>query len=192
MIDKAITSYWSSEITEDAKVKPSLKYLNISNLSIGQPHYVWTTLTSHPRDVTHAGVKARLLTNTYTLQSNRAKFNQHDVSSICILCEKEPEDRCHFLLRCSKLSPARDYHVNHLKAFLDSTFPPEKVQIIMGNNQLATQLILDCSHQDVVRIMGRTSFLPEVVEPISRKLCFALHVQRSALLEELSNQPGHL
>jgi hypothetical protein len=168
-------------------VKSSLKYLNISNLSIGQPHHVWTTLTSHPRDVTHAGVKARLLTNTYTLQSNRAKFNQHDVSSICILCEEEPEDRCHFLLRCSKLSSARSYHVNHLRAVLGSFFSSEKVQLIMDNHQLAAHLILDCSHQDVSKLLGDTSHLPEVVEPISRKLCYALHVQRSALLEELSN-----
>ena len=43
-----------------------------------------------------AEVKARILTNTYTLQSNRAKYNQHRVNDTCQLCKTGTEDREHF------------------------------------------------------------------------------------------------
>ena len=41
------------------------------------------------KKVRRAEIKARLLTGTYTLQSNRAKFNQYNVSPICKLCKKK-------------------------------------------------------------------------------------------------------
>ena len=44
-----------------------------------------------------AGIKARLMTGTYVLQSNRAKFNQYKVDPTCTLCEDEPEGQEHFL-----------------------------------------------------------------------------------------------
>ena len=51
-----------------------------------------------------AGIKARLMTGTYVLQSNRAKFNKYKVDPTCTLCGDGPEDQEHFLLRCRSLS----------------------------------------------------------------------------------------
>ena len=47
-----------------------------------------------------AGFKAKLMTGTYVLQSNRAKFNQYSVDPTCLLCGDDAEDMIHFLLKC--------------------------------------------------------------------------------------------
>ena len=39
-----------------------------------------------------AGFKAKLMTGTYVLQSNRAKFNQFSVDPTCLLCNDDAED----------------------------------------------------------------------------------------------------
>ena len=69
---------------------------------IGSPH-VWSTLPPDVREVEKAAVKARIITSTYVLQSNRAKYNQHSVNPTCILCESAPEDVMHFIIKCPAL-----------------------------------------------------------------------------------------
>ena len=65
-----------------------------------------------------ADIKARLMTGTYVLQSNRTKFNQNKVNPICLLCEVEPEDQEHFLLRCQSLLEIRDPFIKKIKRTL--------------------------------------------------------------------------
>ena len=48
-------------------------------------HPVLKTVRPNPIDVEQAAIKAKILTGTYTLQSNRAKFNQHEVDPTCLL-----------------------------------------------------------------------------------------------------------
>ena len=50
-------------------------------------------------------MKARLLTGTYPLQSNRARFNQFKVNPQCPLCKKQPKTREHFIVICEMLKP---------------------------------------------------------------------------------------
>ena len=65
--------------------KKSLKYLNIEALQVGKTHHPLSSLPNAARDVRKAGTKLRLLTGTYVLQENRAKFNQHVVDDTCTL-----------------------------------------------------------------------------------------------------------
>ena len=62
----------------------------------------------HQRDVYRASIKIKLLTGTYNLQRNRAKFNQFDIDPTCLLCGEDPENREHFLVCCSTLQNQRD------------------------------------------------------------------------------------
>ena len=48
-----------------------------------------------------------LLTGTFILQSNRARFNQNEVDPTCQLCYAESETLTHFLLKCRKLETVR-------------------------------------------------------------------------------------
>ena len=60
---------------DDIESKSSLKYLNPDAVRVGKVHHVYASVRNNIHDVRRAEVKARLLTGTYTLQSNRAKFN---------------------------------------------------------------------------------------------------------------------
>ena len=68
---------------DDIETKSSLKYLNPNAVRVGKVHQVYAFVRNNVHDVRRAEVKARLLTGTYTLQSNMAKFNQFNVSPIC-------------------------------------------------------------------------------------------------------------
>ena len=92
---------------DDIETKSSLKYLNPDAVRVGKVHQVYAFVRNNVHDVRRAEVKARLLTGTYTLQSNRAKFNQFNVSPICQLCNKHPETREHFLISCESLKNIR-------------------------------------------------------------------------------------
>jgi len=77
----------------------------VNTCKIGQCHPVWKTVRPNPIDLEKTAIKARILTGTYTLQSNQAKFNQHDVDPTCLLCKEGPENRQHFILTCKSTEP---------------------------------------------------------------------------------------
>ena len=75
---------------------------------------IYNYVGSNPNEVEKASIKARLLTGTYTLKVNRHRFNQYEVEKTCKLCNKETEDRQHFILHCSALEHARNKHMSKL------------------------------------------------------------------------------
>ena len=64
----------------DIERKSSLKYLNPNSVKAGKCHQISASVRNSVFDVRRAEIKARLLTGPYTLQSNRAKFNQFNVN----------------------------------------------------------------------------------------------------------------
>lgn len=105
MVDKKVNQFWIDSLVEDNNSKSSLNLMSVNTCKIGQCHPVWKTVRPNPIDVEKAAIKARILTGTYTLQSNRAKFNQHDVDPTCLLCKEGPENRQHFILTCKSTEP---------------------------------------------------------------------------------------
>ena len=73
-----------------------------------------------------AGIKARLMTGTYVLQSVRAKFNQYSVDPAYLLCGENPEDHEHFLLWCRSLTESRDPFIKTIKSVLSQCLGDEK------------------------------------------------------------------
>ena len=104
MVDEAISSSVEETWREDIQSKSSLKDINPNKVKVGQSHPVWSTVRNSVCDSRRAQMKCRLLTGTYTLQSNRAAFNKHAVDAICKLCRSAPETRQHFLVECQALS----------------------------------------------------------------------------------------
>ena len=94
MVDKKVNQFWIDSLVEDKNSKSSLNLMSVNTCKIRQYHPVWKT--------------ARILTGTYTLQSNRAKFNQHDVDPTCLLCKEGPENRQHFILTCKLTEPGQE------------------------------------------------------------------------------------
>ena len=79
LVHKAVHNFWNDKPRTEAEQKVSLKYLNVDNCKIGNTYQVWDTVHPHQRDVSRATIKAKLLTGFYTLQANKAKFNQNNI-----------------------------------------------------------------------------------------------------------------
>ena len=99
--------------------KINIKYLSLRYVKIRQPHYLWRSIDNIQHQVKQAEVKGRILTNTYTLQSNRAKYNQHRVNDTCQLCKTGTEDREHFILKCNSLEHVRQKYIQKLQDYLN-------------------------------------------------------------------------
>ena len=72
---KHVSAYSVEKIKLEASEKSSLKFLNTQNYKIGEVHYLWKNAGFNLMAIKKAGFKAKLMTGTYVLQSNRAKFN---------------------------------------------------------------------------------------------------------------------
>ena len=152
----------------------------------GTAHMVWGSLTANPREVEMASVKARLLTGTYVLQANRARFNQYEVNPTCTICKEEPENRLHFILRCKQLDDNRRYQLNRIKQLLHDIYSPDIADAIIEDQNILLQVILDCSHPSLQGLADNPPLesLGTEIEPMSRSLCYGLHLRRAALYME--------
>ena len=103
-----------NKLSEGAKLKSSLKNINWNMRSRLEPHHVWTTVDPNTKDVQRAAVKPRMITGTYMLQEQKAKF-YHDQDASCPLCNQESETLEHFLLRCQQLDKTRQSHLQQVR-----------------------------------------------------------------------------
>ena len=112
LVKKHIDSYVEAEWAQESKI--SLQWLNVQSLKVGQTHQVWKAIPYDVRTVKRAYPKLRLLTGTYILQENRARFNQYSVRDCCLFCGAGAETRTHFIAGCSRLEPIRVKYVEQL------------------------------------------------------------------------------
>ena len=94
-----ITNYWTNNLREEVATKSSLWYIRLESCDLKRPHSVWSSGGNTAENTQ----KARLLTGTYMLQSNKAAFNQFAIDATCPLCGESLEDRQHLILNCSTL-----------------------------------------------------------------------------------------
>ena len=179
--NQKINEYWEKHWQKEHQKKSSLKYLNIAACKVGKVHQVWSTLSQNVRDVRRATIKVKLLTGTYTLQANRAVFNQHEIESTCPLCQNAPETREHFLAVCPTLSSIRDAHFSRITTFLFNS-NTDRENNWKNEPGWLTQLILDCTHPSVKAHLGLTPNELSGLEGKTRDLCFALHAARSSVV----------
>ena len=106
-----ILSYWTRLLQEDALTKSTLKYLDASKCSLRSPHPVWSNITCSTTETRKAIQKAKMLCGVYTLQTNRAVFNQYQVDSTCPMCLSAPEDRIHLLVITAQLRKKSDVNI---------------------------------------------------------------------------------
>lgn len=175
-IYSAVHDYWKNIIVSEARSKSSLKYINFTSLKFGTPHIVWQSAGSETMNIQKAMVKAKLLTGTYILQSNRHKFNQHEVKPDCPLCNNGCEDLEHFIVICEKLAPIRAKFMASIEMQLQK-FDVD-INYLLSNTDVLLQLVLDCTVLPCI-----PHELAIDIENISRGLVYALHVARCNLLQ---------
>ena len=176
-VKMAIENKVTAVFKEEAKLRSSTKYINVDSYIIGTPHPVWTTVEVSTRDVRRAAVKAKILTGTYLLQANRAKFNQF-TNDTCPLCEESAENYHHFILICPALNTQRVKYMKELEQLFKRNMVEEKWRYITERQEYLLQAIIDSTR--LHWLIG--SNLPPLIEPISRRFCFSLHLERSTLV----------
>jgi hypothetical protein len=142
LLKHAIDSEVQNKWREDISTKSSLKYISPDSVKIGEPHHVYSTVRPNTQDIQRAEIKARLLTGTYTLQANRARFNQNDVDGTCKLCNKGIETREHFIASCEALNHCRLAFNNKAATLLE--LQTDSIANLDGHTY--TQMILDPLH----------------------------------------------
>ena len=134
-------------------------------------HPAWHYVAPNMRDTSRARIKSRLLTGTYTLQYNGAKFNKNSLDPTCPLCHTGTEDVTHMLILCSALQDTRLRLLpNLLELVIDTTVRAAALTfaILDSNYSLAEGIITNDQLQ-------RWEFN-------SRILCYYLHVNHAKLL----------
>ena len=176
MVDEAISSAVEETWREDIQSKSSLKYINPNKVKVGHAHPVWSTVRDSVYDRRRAQTKCRLLTGTYTLQSNRAVFNQHAADATCNLCHSAPETRQHFLVECRALSDERTKYLSQVSVVTN------RFDIDLSCPDTVTRLILDPS--------TLTDSFSEItkLKLYSRELIDTLHRKRIKLLAPQEGQ----
>ena len=108
-------------IAAEARSKSTLRYLNFENFQIGHVHKLWSSANYNQHSVHTAFIQVKLSVGTYILQSNKACFNQFQVSKLCPLCNCEIVSMEHFLLQCGELQRVRDPFVHQIVLLLESS-----------------------------------------------------------------------
>jgi hypothetical protein len=75
-VKDATQKYWEEKWEKEKSEKSTMKFLDIKKKSIGNPHKIWNLAPKTTLEVRKAGVKVKLITRTYTLQSDKAKFTK--------------------------------------------------------------------------------------------------------------------
>ena len=91
LVKRTVFSFWFRTMSQDVITKSTLRFISIDLLFPGKVHPVWAHVYSNTRDIVRAHIKVKLLTGSYTLQSNRARFNNNSVYPTCLLCGTEDE-----------------------------------------------------------------------------------------------------
>ena len=176
-INSHVEASWKSEVDS----KPSLKYINSSNLKVGKSHIVWSSVRCNVMDNKRAQVKCKLLTGTYILQGNRTSFYQYEVNPTCKVCAVAPETRQHFLAECESFLHERRGFIHKIQS---NPVLNEKVNMFLNNTELLTQLVLDSS---VLFDHGAVSSdVIDLLELHTRKYIYKIHQRRVAKLKQIS------
>ena len=162
-VKKAILEHWTNTLKKQANSMKSLSNLNLEACSLSKPHHVWGKSLSNPKSVIRTAVHAQLLTLRYPLTGY--KHVGRNYSKLCPLCNQEEEEIEHFLLRCPLLQESRDQPLKEMLHTLNQTDSSNMVSIILDPSFAATDI-------NTVQIL----------QTLSRNLCYNLHLQRKRLL----------
>ena len=138
------------------------------------------TAQNNDFDIKRAQVKARLLVGRYTLKTDLTKYRKEDPT--CLLCKQAEEDIKHFLLECPALEEARQGYMKQLKTVINMS-TGISTEELENNHGVMIQYILDCS----VHLQNNFNAITSI-EPITRKLCYAIHAKRSALYRSMNTR----
>ena len=116
-----------------------------------------------------------MITGSYILQANQAKFNQFNVDPSCPLCGYETEDIPHVLLECPRLNAARDNHLSRISELLHLTDVDFSI-----NSMKWAGMLLNCGNPLICNLCGgKGNVLKNCscfkINKIVNRLCLDIH-----------------
>ena len=147
-------------------------------------HPIWTSLSSTVSSVKKGTIKARLLTGTYLLETNKHKFSSGKESPLCKCCGTENENVTHFLLLCPALCKQRKESFPKIKTFMISLIGMTKWTSTFNEKSSIVRLIIDSTFA-LPMIKSRSDL--ESLHRLSVDMCYELHTQRTWLLQKKLN-----
>jgi hypothetical protein len=170
LVKTAVQETWLKQLKSQASRKSTLQLLNLEVCSFGMVHPVWNH-SADPLQGHMASTKAKLMVQRYPLTTSHCAGKHR--SETCPLCREKSETLQHFLLECPALVTTRQPFLQKFLLNLQQAgLPPP------ANNQTLLQLLLDCTKE----LHYGNDDLVKSLETASRKLCFALHDDRSVIL----------
>ena len=177
-VKDVITCHWYGKMAEEIPEKSSLKFLSTQTEHLSHIHPVWQTTISDSWRSQHARTRVKLLTGTYTLQANLARFNQNDVIPTCKLCRENPEDRVHFVAVCSELQVARDSAFEEFRLISDSSLYQRELREAWEVDSSRAMLLLNPFQLGIISVESLTEVEVTKIEKCVTSLCHFLHRDR--------------
>ena len=156
MTHKAVHRFWTNQLRATCLEKSTTSFCDTPKLSTRKGHILWQIGSKSLRSTKRAITKARIVTGTFLLQSNFAKFSEKTktrVSDTCTLCTGEPEDMYHFLYRCSALDSVRQSFLPKYMDNLVHTFGQHTINRITRSKDLGIQLVTDIGKLATLKIL---------------------------------------
>jgi hypothetical protein len=107
-----------------------MKFLDTKKKPIGNPHQILNLAPKTTQEVRKAEVKAKLITRTYTLQSDKAKFTKNQENEICPLCHSDTRGYLAFSTDLSIIEISKRYTLISTPVYLSGNFTQS-----MGHSQ---------------------------------------------------------
>ena len=76
VMKRHVDSFWHFQNQQEVNEKSTLSHFKLQENSARFPHQLWLGSKYSPSASRKAAIKAKIVTNTYRLQSNKAKFNK--------------------------------------------------------------------------------------------------------------------
>ena len=187
-IGDAVFYFWQQSIKEQARQSSSLKYMDIKKVTILRASHIWP-IKGDSRLRTAASYRSKMVTGSYILQSNRARFNQTETDPSCPMCGYKCEDMPHFITECSALEEVRQSILPKLLLLY------EKHEISKDRDQLTIKILNcgpDIETSTCTRKKDHKKYKILLKNPcpcvkkanLASLLCLKLHNKRNDLLYE--------
>ena len=177
----AVRKHWLQVLFDDMKGKSTLSNMNLQILKFGCTHPLWASLKNTVSDVKKGIIKARIITGTYILETNRHRFSAGKESALCKCCGLENEDIIHFLLHCPALYQQRKDIYGKIKQLIITLIGCNNWNILSSNKLFTTRIIIDCSFLKPYLLKPHDL---EEVNRLTTDLCYKLHIHRLVLLNK--------
>jgi hypothetical protein len=185
LVDTAIKTVWQHWIQEETAKQSSCRFLSVDSLSLGNRSLVWAAAMGNVTESRKAQIKARLMCGTYRLQCHEAMYSRRTgetVTAFCRLCNGEPEDREHFLLRCEALTEIRKIYLPKIRRFTESWCR-------QADEATLLQTILDCTQNCPDHPVAGSETTLDIERHIQTYI-YALHCRRAMTIHGHIPIPG--